>query len=76
VLLDILLPGIDGFEVLTRMKQNPQLDKIVVIMLSNFGQKEDIERAQKLGAQKFLIKANYTLDEIVKEVEDTIMGKS
>jgi DNA-binding response OmpR family regulator len=39
VLLDILLPGIDGFEVLTRMKQNPQLDKIVVIMLSNFEEK-------------------------------------
>ncbi len=70
ILLDILLPGIDGFEVLTRVKSNPVLARAKVIMLSNFGQREDIERAQKLGAMRFLIKANYTLDEIVAEVRD------
>jgi DNA-binding response OmpR family regulator len=69
ILLDILLPGIDGFEVLTRLKQDPKLAATKVIMLSNFGQREDIERAEKLGAVKFLIKANYTLDEIVEEVK-------
>lgn len=69
VLLDILLPGIDGFEVLTRLRADPTFAQTKIIMLSNFGQREDIERAEKLGAVKFLIKANYTLDEIVEEVK-------
>jgi len=75
ILLDILLPGIDGFEVLTQVKQIPALAKTSVIMLSNFGQREDIERAQKLGADKFLIKANYTLDEIVDEVKQVVANR-
>jgi DNA-binding response OmpR family regulator len=68
ILLDILLPGIDGFEVLRRIKANPDLASATVMMLSNFGQREDIEKALSLGAFKFLVKANYTLDEIVSEV--------
>ena len=69
VLLDILLPGIDGFEVLRRIRANPKLNKTKVAMLSNFGQREDIEKALKAGANQFLVKANYTLDEIVDEVK-------
>lgn len=69
ILLDILLPGIDGFEVLRRIRLNPELATTSVAMLSNFGQREDIERALGLGADQFFIKANYTLDEIVEEVK-------
>jgi CheY-like chemotaxis protein len=69
ILLDILLPGMDGFEVLSRLRTTPEFAKMKVVMLSNFGQREDIDRAQKLGAVKYLIKANYTLDEIVEEVK-------
>ena len=69
VLLDILLPGIDGFEVLRRIRANPLLNNTKVAMLSNFGQREDIEKALKIGANQFLVKANYTLDEIVEEVK-------
>lgn len=69
ILLDILLPGIDGFEVLRRIRLNPALATTSVAMLSNFGQREDIERALGLGADQFFIKANYTLDEIVQEVK-------
>jgi DNA-binding response OmpR family regulator len=69
ILLDILLPGIDGFEVLRRIRANPALEKTSVAMLSNFGQREDIEKALGLGADQFFIKANYTLDEIVEEVK-------
>ncbi len=75
ILLDILLPGIDGFEVLSRIRQNPDLAKTLVIMLSNFGQRDDIEKARALGAEKFLIKANYTLDEIVEEVRTLVRTK-
>ncbi len=72
ILLDILLPGIDGFEVLKRIRANPKLQKTHVSMLSNFGQREDIERAMAAGADQFMVKANYTLDEIVQEVKKII----
>lgn len=68
ILLDILLPGIDGFEVLKRIRSKPQFGRTIIAMLSNFGQREDIDKAMALGANQFFIKANYTLDEIVVEV--------
>lgn len=72
ILLDILLPGIDGYEVLRRIRLNPALNNTHVAMLSNFGQREDVERALKAGADHFLVKANYTLDEIVEEVKHIV----
>ncbi len=75
VLLDILLPGIDGFEILSRLKANPKTKKIPVIMLSNLGQKSDMEKARDLGANRFLIKATVTLDEIISEIKAVIFGK-
>ncbi len=69
ILLDILLPGIDGFEVLKRIRSKPQFGRTVIAMLSNFGQREDIDKAMQLGANQFFIKANFTLDEIVVEVK-------
>ncbi|MDO8620275.1 MAG: response regulator [bacterium] len=69
LLLDILLPGIDGFEILKRVKENPRTKNIPVILLSNLGQKEDIEKGRALGAARFLIKATVTLDEIVEEIK-------
>ncbi len=72
ILLDILLPGIDGFEVLKRLRSNPVFAKTRVAMLSNFGQREDIDRALHAGADQFFIKANYTLDEIVEEIKKMI----
>ncbi len=68
ILLDILLPGIDGFEVLKRIRAKPQFSRTLIAMLSNFGQREDIDKAMALGANQFFIKANFTLDEIVVEV--------
>jgi len=68
VLLDLILPGINGFEVLKKAKENPATKDIPVIVLSNLGQKEDVERAIKLGAQDYLIKAHFTLEEIVEKI--------
>ncbi len=69
VLLDLILPGIDGFEVLSRAKIDPETAKIPIIMLSNLGQREDIERGLKLGATDYLIKAHFTPGEIIEKIK-------
>jgi DNA-binding response OmpR family regulator len=60
IFLDIRLPKKDGFEVLQALRENPETATTPVIMLSNYGEKELVERGLKLGAHEFLIKANTT----------------
>ena len=72
ILLDILLPGLDGYGVLERIRATPELKQTIIIMLSNFGQREDIEKAMKLGANLFLIKAAITLDEVVEKAKELL----
>ena len=67
ILLDLLLPGIGGFDVLTQIKKDEALKNIPVIVLSNLGGEKEIEKALELGAVDFFIKANYTLDEIIEK---------
>ncbi|PIQ91316.1 MAG: response regulator [Parcubacteria group bacterium CG11_big_fil_rev_8_21_14_0_20_39_22] len=74
VMLDIILPGIDGFEILRRIKSNPEIKNIPVILLSNLGQEGDIEKGKSLGANRFLIKATVTPDEIVSQIEGVLSG--
>jgi len=69
VLLDLILPGIDGFEVLSRMKEDPALTQIPVVILSNLGQREDVERGIKMGAVDYLIKAHFTPREIIDKIK-------
>ncbi len=68
ILLDLLLPTTDGFEVLSRVKQESSTSSIPVVILSNLGQKEDIDRCMKLGATDYLIKAQSTPDDIVAKI--------
>lgn len=72
ILLDLILPGIDGFEVLSRIKEDPATEMIPVIILSNLGQKEDIERGLKLGASDFLVKAKFTPSEIIEKIKNLL----
>jgi len=69
VLLDLILPGIDGFEVLSQIKQDPLFSDLPVIILSNLGQKEDVEKGLKLGAVDFLVKAHFTPGEIIEKIK-------
>ena len=69
MMLDILLPGIDGFQILEKMKKDEKLKHIPVVLTSNLGQKSDIEKGESLGADKFLVKATVTLDEIIEEMK-------
>ncbi len=68
ILLDLILPGEDGFSILEKIKKDSNLADIPVIILSNLGQQEDIDRAMALGAMDFMVKANFTLDEIIEKV--------
>ena len=72
ILLDLILPGIDGFEVLARMKDDPEISPIPTIVLSNLGQKEDVEKGLKLGAVDYLIKAHFTPGEIIEKIRKYI----
>jgi DNA-binding response OmpR family regulator len=66
ILLDLILPGIDGFEVLSRIKSDPAISSIPIIILSNLDQKE---KGLKLGAVDYLIKAHFTPGEIVEKIK-------
>ena len=72
IVLDLILPGLDGFEVLEKIKAEESLKNVPVIVFSNLGQKEDIERAQYLGAANFLVKSNFTLDDLLDKVREQL----
>ncbi len=72
VLLDIILPAADGFEVLAKIKSDPATAGIPVIILSNLGQKDEIERGLGAGAADYLVKANFTPSEIVNKVKSVL----
>lgn len=69
VVLDLLMPNIDGFEILKKIKADAEIKAIPVLVLSNLGQKEEIEKAHGLGATKFVVKATIGLDGIIPEIE-------
>ena len=72
VLLDIILPGMDGFEVLEKIKNDTALSHIPVAMLSNLSQQEDIDKAKKLGAIDYFIKINFTSEEIINKIKNLV----
>ena len=75
ILLDIIMPALDGFEVLQQMKKENLLAKSVVVVLSNLGQKEDIERGMYLGANDYIIKAHFTPREVVEKIKQHLSEK-
>ncbi|MCX6760767.1 MAG: response regulator [Candidatus Nealsonbacteria bacterium] len=70
VLLDIVLPGIDGIEVLKKIKEDPDVKSIPVVILSNLAGPEEIERGLNLGAADYLIKAHLTPREIIEKAKE------
>jgi DNA-binding response OmpR family regulator len=69
ILLDIVMPALDGFEVLAAVKKENLMRNSIIIVLSNLGQKEDIERGMQLGARDYVIKAHFTPREVVEKVK-------
>lgn len=72
VLLDLVLPKMDGFEVLAALKADEATKGIPVIVLTNLEQMEDIQKAIDLGAKTYLVKSNYDLAEVVDRVKKAI----
>lgn len=75
MLLDIVMPVLDGFEVLQQMRKENLAKDTLVIILSNLGQKEDIERGMQLGASDYIIKAHFTPKEVVEKVRQNLAKK-
>lgn len=72
IVLDLLLPGMSGFDILQQVRMDAGLKNVPVLILSNLSKPSDIEKAKILGAQKFLVKAAASLDQIVAEVKGMI----
>ncbi len=72
ILLDLILPKKDGFEVLKTIKDNYKTKNIPVIVLTNLEGSADIEKALELGAETYLVKANYKLEEILDKIKKVI----
>jgi len=74
ILLDIILPKLDGFAVLKQIKINPRTAKIPVILLTNLSQKDQVEQGLDLGAVDYLIKAHFMPSEVVEKIKK-ILGR-
>lgn len=72
VLLDLIMPRLQGFEVLRTLKQDPATEAIPVIVLSNLGQPSDVQQAMEEGAAAYFVKADLSLQALVQRVEEAL----
>ena len=74
ILLDVMMPKLNGLDVLRQLKQDADLKKIPVIMLTNLAGEEDAEKALKLGAVVYLVKSEYEPKQVVAKVKEVVAG--
>lgn len=72
ILLDLILPKMDGFKVLTELKKDLSTKNIPVIILTNLEQSADVEKVLSLGATTYLVKANYELKEVIEKIKENL----
>jgi len=70
ILLDIILSKKSGFEVMEEIREDPQLEKIPIIIISNLGQPEDVQRGYELGAIEYFVKAKTSIDDLVEKIKE------
>ena len=75
ILLDLILPKMHGFEVLKKLKEDKETKDIPVIVLTNLEKIEDVDKALELGATTYLVKAQYSLEEIVAKIKQVLSSK-
>jgi DNA-binding response OmpR family regulator len=76
VLLDIMLPEMDGFEILEEYNKNPRPVKPIIIMLTNLSERDQVDKALTSGADDYIIKAHFSPSEIVQKVEEWLSKKA
>lgn len=74
ILLDLVLPGLDGFAVLKQLKSDTKTEKIPVAVISNLGDEGDVKSTKALGADEYFIKANTEMEKIVRYVKNKLKG--
>lgn len=72
ILLDLILPKFHGLEVLKKLKKFDKTKNIPIIVLTNLGDMENIEKAIELGATTYLVKASYSLEEVLEKIKKTL----
>lgn len=75
MLLDLVMPRKDGFEVLDEMNRDKLLKRIHIIVLTNLGQESDIERVKTFGVQQYLVKSDMAIDDVVAVVQKSLKTK-
>jgi len=70
LILDLMLPHIDGFEILKQIKSDTKFAGMRIVVFSNLGSDEDISKATKLGANDYMVKSSFTLDELVAKIDE------
>ncbi len=68
ILLDLIMPIMDGFSTLVELKKNAPLSKVKVVVMTNLGQEEDIKKAKDLGADEYLVKSNLSIKELTDKI--------
>ena len=72
IILDLVLPRINGYEILEKIRKNPKTKDIPVIIFSNLYEKKDIERASELGIVDFMIKSNNSIEELIDRIKSIL----
>lgn len=72
VLLDLILPKIDGFKILKQIKEDPETGEIPIVVLTNLEGVEDADRALEIGATAYLVKDNHSLEEVVEKIKKAL----
>ncbi|MFA6410906.1 MAG: response regulator [Candidatus Buchananbacteria bacterium] len=72
VLLDIILPKMDGFEILKAVRNDKEIKNVPIILLTNLSQKDEVKKGLELGAVDYLIKAHFMPSEVVKKIKQVI----
>ncbi len=75
ILLDLLMPKKDGFEVLKEVRDNTELKNLPIVVLSNLGGDEDIKKAMQLGANDYFVKTQHPMSEVVEKINALVKGR-
>ena len=75
LLLDVVMPKRDGFEILAAARKDPRLQHLPIVLLTNLGQKPDVQKGLDLGADDYIIKAHFTPTEVVEKIERLLASR-